>query len=108
VFAAIVAVFYRGRKYPEHLYFAIHLHAFVFLSLTVVALAKFTRLPPLVVGLALASFIAIPIYSTLAFRNAYGGSIARTLMIEVAIGAIYAVTCILGFILMVYWVSLLG
>jgi hypothetical protein len=30
VFAGIVALFYHGRKYPEHLYFAIHLHAFVF------------------------------------------------------------------------------
>ena len=35
VFAAIVALFYRGRKYPEHLYFAIHFHSFVFLALLV-------------------------------------------------------------------------
>ena len=49
-----------------------------------------------------------PVYSTLAFRNAYGGSIARTLVKEGAIGAIYGVTCLLGFILMIYWVSLLG
>ena len=33
VFAGIIALFYRGRKYPEHLYFAIHLHAFIFLAL---------------------------------------------------------------------------
>ena len=107
VFAGIVAVFYRGRKYPEHLYFAIHLHAFVFLALTVVAIAKFTQIAPLVGVLALAAFLTIPVYATLAFRNAYGGSIARTLTKEAAIGAIYAVTCILGFILTIYWVSLL-
>ena len=108
VFAAIVAVFYRGRKYPEHLYFAIHLHAFVFLALTLAALVKFTRFPPLVGGIGLAALLTIPVYSTLAFRNTYGGSLTRTLIKESAIGAIYAATCILGFVVTIYWVSLLG
>src|SRR5204863_7687963 len=47
VFAAIVAIFYRGRKYPEHLYFAIHLQAFIFVVLAAAALLKLTRPPPL-------------------------------------------------------------
>src|SRR5262245_26064963 len=33
IFGLIVALFYRRRHYPEHLYFALHLHAFVFLAL---------------------------------------------------------------------------
>ena len=45
IFAGIVALFYHGRKYPEHLYFAIHLHAFIFLALAVTELLKFTRKP---------------------------------------------------------------
>ena len=32
--AAVLALFYRGRHYPEHLYFALHVGAFVFIVLT--------------------------------------------------------------------------
>jgi hypothetical protein len=108
VFAAIVALFYRGRKYPEHLYFAIHFHAFVFLSLGVTELAKFTALPLLVAVMAAISLLGIPIYATLAFRGNYGGSLTMTLAKEVAIGTIYAATCAIGFVIMIYWVSLIG
>jgi hypothetical protein len=108
VFAAIVALFYHGRKYPEHLYFAIHLHAFVFLALSLVEVVKFTGMPVVVATFATVSLLSVPIYATMAFRNAYGGSVARTLVKEAGIGVIYLVTCVLGFILMVYWVSLLG
>jgi hypothetical protein len=105
IFAGILALFYRGRKYPEHLYFAIHLHAFIFLALAVSELLKFTQSAVLVAGTSLIASIWIPIYATLAFRRVYGGSLARTLMKEVAIAAIYALTAAVGFITMIYWVS---
>ena len=106
IFAGILALFYRGRKYPEHLYFAIHLHAFIFLALTVAELLKFTRLPLLVAGASLIAVIWIPIYATLAFRRVYGGSLSRTLLKEVAIGMIYSAAAAVGFIVMIYWVSI--
>jgi hypothetical protein len=105
IFAGILALFYRGRKYPEHLYFAIHLHAFIFLALAVSELLKFTQSAILVAGTSLIASIWIPIYATLAFRRVYGGSLVRTLVKEVAIAAIYALTAAGGFITMVYWVS---
>jgi hypothetical protein len=105
IFAGILALFYRGRKYPEHLYFAIHLHAFIFLALAVSALLKFTQSALLVSGASLIASIWIPIYATLAFRRVYGGSLARTLLKEVAIAGIYALTAAGGFITMIYWVS---
>jgi hypothetical protein len=105
IFAGIVALFYRGRKYPEHLYFAIHLHAFIFLALAVTELMKFTQVALLVVVAGLISLIWIPIYATLAFRRVYGGSLGRTLMKEVAIGAIYAVTAVVALVVMIYWLS---
>jgi hypothetical protein len=108
VFAAIVAIFYRRRKYPEHLYFAIHLHAFMFLAFTVAALSKFTRVPMIVETFTLLSVLWIPVYATLAFRRVYGGSIARTLVKEVAIGTIYFVVSVIAFILTLYWVSVAG
>jgi hypothetical protein len=106
IFAGIVALFYRGRKYPEHLYFAIHLHAFIFLALAVGELFKFLRVPALVVLATVVTLIWIPIYATLAFRRVYGGSLGMTLIKEVAIGAIYAATAVVAFIIMIYWVSI--
>jgi hypothetical protein len=108
VFAGILALFYRGRKYPEHLYFAIHLHAFIFLALAVAALAKFTRSPILVAVGGLIVVVWIPIYATLAFRRLYGGSLIRTLVKETGIGAIYAVASGMAFLTLIYWVSITG
>jgi hypothetical protein len=108
IFAGIVALFYRGRKYPEHLYFAIHLHAFIFLALAVAALAKFTRSPILVAVAGLIVMIWIPIYATLAIRRLYNGSLIRTLVKESGIGAIYAVVAGIGFLILIYWVSIAG
>jgi hypothetical protein len=108
LFAGIVALFYRGRKYPEHLYFAIHLHAFAFLALAAMELLKFSRVPVLVAAAATGALIAIPIYSTMAFRRVYGGSVAGTIGKEVGIGLLYALVSGLGFILMIYWVSLVA
>jgi len=106
IFAAIVAIFYRGRKYPEHLYFAIHLHAFMFLALGVAELTKFTRVPPIIATVGLIAVLWIPVYATLAFRRVYGGSMAMTLAKEIAIGTIYFAVSVVAFILMIYWVSL--
>ncbi len=39
VFAGIVALFYRRRHFAAHLYFAIHLHAFAFVAMSLAALA---------------------------------------------------------------------
>jgi hypothetical protein len=106
IFAAIVAIFYRGRKYPEHLYFAIHLHAFVFLALTMVALVKFTRSTTLIAGAGMIALVWVPVYATLAFRRAYGGGVGRTLAKELGIGTIYALASLVAFLLTLYWVAL--
>lgn len=106
IFAGILALFYRGRKYPEHLYFAIHLHAFIFLALAVAALLKYTQLAILAAVASGIAVVWIPIYATLAFRRVYGGSLSRTLLKEVAIGMIYSLAAAVGFIVMIYWVSI--
>jgi hypothetical protein len=105
VLAAIVALFYRGRKYPEHLYFAIHLSAFIFLALALTELAKFTRIPALAILASVVAVIWIPIYATLSFRRVYGGSLGGTVAKEIGIATIYFVTWIAAFALMIYWVS---
>jgi hypothetical protein len=108
VFALVVAAFYRGRQYPAHLYFAIHLHAFIFLALTIPEALSFTRSQAVSDGASIVVAIWIATYATLAFRHVYGGSLVRTLGKELGIATIYAVAALPGFILMVYWVSIAG
>jgi hypothetical protein len=69
-------------------------------------LVKFTQLPILVAAASLIAVIWVPVYATLAFRRVYGGSLVRTLMKELGIGAIYALATAAGFIVMIYWVSI--
>ncbi len=78
VFAAIVALFYHRRKYPEHLYFAIHLHAFIFVALSLSALAKLTHVGVLMSVVKFIVIVSIPVYATIAFRRLYGGSMTAT------------------------------
>jgi hypothetical protein len=108
VFAAVVAIFYRGRRYPEHLYFSIHFHAFVFVAMAVPELASFTRSRFLADGLGLVATIWIPIYATLAFRRVYGGSVVATLAKEVGIAAIYGLATLVAFTVTLYWASVAG
>jgi hypothetical protein len=105
VLAAIIGLFYRGRKYPEHLYFAIHLQAFTFIALALTELAKFTRIPALAMLGSAVAVIWIPTYTTLALRRVYGGSLVGTVAKETGIAAIYFITWIAAFVLMIYWVS---
>lgn len=104
-FAGILALFYRHRKYPEHLYFAIHLHAFIFCALSIATIAKFPAVIPLAVATSFACVVWIPIYSTLAFRRVYGGSALGTLAKEVGIALLYAIVAVAALILTLYWVS---
>lgn len=106
LFAGIIALFYRRRKYPEHLYFALHLYAFIFLALALTELVKFTRIPLLAAITSALCVISIPTYATLAFRRVYGGSVGLTILKELAIGVIYAAVSTVAFVIMIYWVSI--
>ena len=103
--AARQALFYRGRRYPEHLYFAIHLHAFVFLAMAVPELVSFTRSRTFADGLGVVATLSIPIYATLAFRRVYGGLLVATLAKEAGIAAIYGPATLVAFIVTLYWVA---
>jgi hypothetical protein len=107
-FAAIVGLVYRGRKYPEHLYFAIHLHAFFFLALAVIELLKFTESAGLVAAVAIPILVAAPVYTTLAFRRVYGGSLVATLAKEVVIAVLYGATSFAALAASVLWVSIVS
>ncbi|HEY4217672.1 MAG TPA: DUF3667 domain-containing protein [Gemmatimonadaceae bacterium] len=108
VFAAILALFYRKRHYPEHLYYAIHLHSFAFLALTLVELATLSGLqkPSGTIGPIVMIWIAV--YNVLALRRVYGGSVKRTLAKCVGIGALYSLATGLALLVLVFAAALVG
>lgn len=90
VFAGIVMLFYWRRHYPEHLYFAIHLHAFAFLALMLVRVSAFSRSVPLEIAVQVAVGIWMVVYYVIAVRRVYGGSVAITVAKGVGVGILYA------------------
>jgi hypothetical protein len=91
VLGLILTLFYRRRHYPEHLYFAIHLAAFVFLARTLGNLALFAHSVPLaaITQVVIVGWIAC--YGVIALRRVYGGSVPATVLKGAGIAASYAV-----------------
>lgn len=105
VFAGILALFYRRRPFTDHLYFAIHLHAFVFVALALNELAKFAHWLPLSIACGIGVLLWLPIYGHLALRSVYGGTQKQTLLKELGIGALYAVASVPMWLALALWVS---
>ena len=80
----------------------------MFLALGMSELSKFTGVLALVGLVAGTMLVGILVYATLAFHNVYGGSLGMTSAKEAAIGALYGATYVVGFALIIYWVSPAG
>jgi hypothetical protein len=89
VYAGILALFYRRRHYPEHLYFAIHFHAFAFIALAAVDVVKFTSVAAVVIAAQLAAAAWIISYSVIALKRVYGGSTLATVVKGAGIVMLY-------------------
>jgi len=89
VFALLTLAFYRRAMpyYVPHLYYAVHFHAFVFLTLSITALLTLISATGKIIGTAL-FLVAFP-YHYLALHRFFGDSWPRTLMKGTAIGVIY-------------------
>ena len=92
--AAVLALFYRGRHYPEHLYFALHFGAFVFLVLTLEALALYTRSLVIAAVTQIIGVLIVVLYGVVAQRRVYGGSWlatgAKALGVSMIYGALWS------------------
>jgi hypothetical protein len=106
VFAAILALFYRGRRFPTHLVFATHVHAFAFTALVLAEAVKFTRndIVQAVVGLAMVLLVLG--YGLRALKAVYGDGWVRTVAKAAAIGVIYLVASIPAFVIMLTWAAI--
>lgn len=91
IFAGLVALVFRHRRmrYPQHLAFALHTHAFLFLALLLTLVPRVTRVAVIDALAVAASFVAIAIYMVLAVRRVYGGSTWSAIMRSGAVAATY-------------------
>lgn len=106
VFAAIVALFYRGRHFPQHLVFAVHLHAAVFVTLTVREVSQLTGIPWVVRLFEVAATLAIAVYALVAFRRVYRESWAKIVAKGLGIGALYGVAGIVAMLATMVWAGM--
>ena len=86
-----------GRNYPQHLYFALHVHAAAFACLTLGTLGRYARAWPAVEGvLALAALAASVTYLTLALQRAYDATAARAVVRAAVVSFLYLVVIALA------------
>jgi hypothetical protein len=90
VLGLILALFYRRRHYPEHLYFAIHLAAFIFIARTFGNLALFTHSIPIATVAQAVIVCWIAWYGVNALRRVYGGSTGMTILKGLGVAVLYA------------------
>jgi hypothetical protein len=108
VFAGIVALFYRRRHFAAHLYFAIHLHAFAFVAMSLAALAASIPSSTTRVVAGLMVLLWIPLYVHRSFVRVYGGSRTSTLLKELGIGTLYGLATVPALLILAVLVASRG
>jgi len=103
--ALVLRLFYRGRHYPEHLYFATHFGAFVFVVLTVETAAEYTRSLQVIAVAQLIGALVIAAYGVLAQRRVYGGSWLATGAKALGASVIYGALWSSAVLAVTVWVS---
>jgi hypothetical protein len=106
VFAGIVWLFHKRRRFPAALVYSSHLQAFAFLAFTLSELAKFSQSAAVaaVVGIVvLTGFIA---YVLRSLRAVFGDSWPWTLAKAAGIGVVYLLASIPAYSVMLLWASL--
>jgi hypothetical protein len=106
VFAAIVWMFYRRRRFPAALVFATHVHAFAFLAFTFSEAAKFTqsRVTAAVVGVSL--MVGFAVYILRSFKVVFGESWPRTVAKSAGVAFFYAMAAVPAYVIILVWAAL--
>ena len=108
VFAAMLALLYRGRRFTQHLIFAVHLHAAVFLTLTVRELSQLTRSAVVLGVFDAAAAVAIAGYGLLAFRRVYRESWLHVVVKSASLAVLYSVAGIVALIVTMVWATVVA
>jgi hypothetical protein len=98
IFAGLVSLVLRSRRrrYPQHLAFALHVHAFMFLALAVMLVGRLTSLVALQAAVPLLGIAAIAANVVVALRRVYGGSIGGAVARAGLIAGSYLVVFVLA------------
>jgi hypothetical protein len=107
-FAGIVAIFYRRRRFVQHLVFGVHFHTFIFIALAARELSQLARNLVLLRIFEFAAMIAIATYGLLAFRRVYRESWPRVLSKALGIATLYAIAGICALLVTVIWAVTVG
>ena len=106
VFAGILALFYRGRRFPAALVFSAHVHAAAYFIFTLPAVARFSRAESVEAGIALSALAAFTVYALWALRVVFGGSWLQTMTKAVAVGVLYLLASVPAFVVILIWALL--
>jgi hypothetical protein len=96
LFAAFVALADRksGRNYPQHLYFALHVHAAWFFAAALASAARIRTVPVVTTVVPVAASLYGILYLVLAFRATYNLTTAGAVLRAAAVGGGYAILMI--------------
>lgn len=89
VFAAILAWFFRRRRFTQHLIFSLHFHAMVFLVLASARAVNLVNTVWVSVAAGLVAMFVIPLYALIALRRVYGDRWPKLILKAATLGAIY-------------------
>jgi hypothetical protein len=103
--AVFTFILYRRRQpyFIAHMYYSLHMHSFMFLTVSISTVAGMMGSAGGLVRLA--TFLTTVAYHFLALRNFFGESWTRTAMKATAIAILYA-AAFLATIILVVWLSL--
>jgi Protein of unknown function (DUF3667) len=107
VFAAIVAMFYRRRRFPQHLVFGLHLHAALFVLLAVAQLANATKSPPVAGAIGSIALLGVAVYGLKAFRAVYRDSWGWIIAKAAAIAMLYFAALMMAMLATYAWAVLM-
>jgi hypothetical protein len=106
VFAGIVWLFHRQRRFPTALVFAAHVHAFAFLAFAISEAAKFTGSREIGGAIAVIVLLIFIVYVLRSFKAVFADSWPRTLAKTAGIGFAYLIAAVPAFAIILVWASL--
>ena len=106
VFAGIVWLFHRRRRFPAALVFATHVHAFVFLAFMFSEAAKFARSQVFAVAVGAIVMVTLVAYILRSLKTVFAETWPRTLIKAAGVGFVYSLAAVPAFMIILIWASL--
>lgn len=105
VFAIFVALFYRRRPFPQHLIFALHLHAAAFIVMSAAEASNFLRSRVVAAAVGTVGLLFILTYALVAFRRVYGDPWWRVVLKAAGVSLLYLVVSAAAMFLAISWAA---